>query len=37
MKKPLKKKLDWFFADKPQTFYERGIMKLVKKMARSHR
>jgi len=27
----VKEHLDWFFADKPQTFYERGIMKLVER------
>lgn len=27
----VKNHLDWFFADKPQTFYERGIMKLVER------
>lgn len=29
--KIVKQHLDWFFADKPQTFYERGIMKLVER------
>jgi len=27
----VKKHLNWFFADKPQMFYERGIMKLVER------
>ncbi|EFN85435.1 Histone-lysine N-methyltransferase SETMAR, partial [Harpegnathos saltator] len=27
----VRKHLDWFFADKSQTFYERGIMKLVER------
>lgn len=29
--KTVKKHLDWFFHDKPQMFYERGIMKLVER------
>jgi len=27
----IKRHLDWFFADKLQTFYERGIMNLVER------